>query len=86
MFEAKIFSLYQIFMHLSVKVDLKYQLQIIFAFIYSQIFTVVELNHDPILKSLSLRTLQRTSSNIKGNKEEMKISQSHLCERIIKFI
>lgn len=74
-------------MHLSVKVDLKYQLRNIFTFIYSQILTVVKFNHDPILKSLSLRTLQRrTSSNIKGNREEMKISQSHLCERIIKFI
>lgn len=73
-------------MHLSMKLDLKYQLQIIFVFIYSQILTVVKLNHDPILKSLSLRTLQKTFSNIKGNKEEIKISQSHLCERIIKFI
>lgn len=74
-------------MHWSVKADLKHQLQIIFAFISSQILTVVELNHNPILKSLLLRTLQRrTSSNIKGNREEMKISQSHLCERIIKFI
>lgn len=68
-------------MHWSVKVDLKHQLQIILAFISSQILTVVELNHNPILKSLSLRTLQRrTSSNIKGNREEMKIF-SLICVR-----
>lgn len=63
-FRAKIFSLYLIFMHLSSK-DVNNRKQIsntnykLFLLLFILSSSLLSENHSPILKSLSLKTLQR---------------------------